>query len=152
MSNIYVKNYGFTKTLIKDNKKQSKNEIKWIGDYDGQEARIEVDIEENGVKKHTMIQLDNNDIMELLSVHPVNQSLDKRLTSDFLQINETQPIVVENETWIDNNNRLPLSNVPKHTKSNSKQKINKNKKKKTNKLNKKNRIKLHKHSTKTQRK
>ena len=40
----HIQNYGFTKTYIKDNKKRFNNEVKWIGDYDGDKANIQLDI------------------------------------------------------------------------------------------------------------
>jgi hypothetical protein len=80
----YIQNYGFTKTLIKDNNRKSKSEIKWIGDYDGNKANIQLDINDNGNNKLVSIQLDNNDLMNLLGIQPVEMSLENRLSNDFL--------------------------------------------------------------------
>jgi hypothetical protein len=55
MSN-YIQNYGFTKTLINDNKNYHSNEIKWKGVYDGKIANIGININDNGNKWILMIE------------------------------------------------------------------------------------------------
>ena len=87
----HIQNYGFTKTFIKDNNNNLQNEVKWIGDYDGYKANIQLDINDNGDKQLVSMQLDNNDIMGLLGIQPVKMSLDTRLTNDFLNT----PIILE---------------------------------------------------------
>lgn len=82
--NTYIENYGFTKTVIKDNKHKIKNEVKWMGDYDGNIANIQFDINDNGSKEFVSMQLDNNDLMKLLGVQPIEISLENRLSQDFL--------------------------------------------------------------------
>ena len=90
----YIKNYGFTKTYTRDNNdKNIKNEIKWIGDYDGNKANIELDINDNGNRELVRMQLDNNDIMELLGIQPIQIPLVQRLTNDFLD-ESYNPIVL----------------------------------------------------------
>ena len=93
MSN-YVENYGFTKTIIKNNGRKIKNELKWISDYDGKIANIEVDVNDNGKKEFVSMQLDNNELMNLLGIQPIEISLDRRLTNDFLD-RTYQPIALE---------------------------------------------------------
>jgi len=83
---IYIKNSGFTKTSIEKNNKKSKNEIKWMGDYNGIIANIDVSINDDGHKEQVNMKLDNNDLMHLLGIQPVNMSLEDRLTNDFLNI------------------------------------------------------------------
>jgi len=84
---IYIKNTGYTKTYLKNkkNKKNMKNEIKWSGDYNGDFAKFNIDINDNGNKEHINMILDNKDIMDLLGVQPVNMPLDERLTQDFFE-------------------------------------------------------------------
>jgi len=89
---VYVKNYGFTKTIIKDNKKKTKNEIKWIGDYDGKLANMNIAINNNGNKELVNMELDNNELMNLLGIQPVNISLEERLANDFYK---SKPMVLE---------------------------------------------------------
>ena len=80
----YIQNYGFTKTYINENNKKSKNELKWMGNYDGDKANIILDVNDNGDKKYVNIQLDNNDIMNLLGIQPIQIPLKTRLENDFL--------------------------------------------------------------------
>ena len=87
----HIQNYGFTKTYIKDNNNNLQNEVKWIGDYDGDKANIQLDINDNGNQQLVSMQLDNNDIMNLLGVQPIKMSLETRLTNDFLNT----PITLE---------------------------------------------------------
>lgn len=90
----YMKNYGFAKTYINTNNNKITNEIKWIGDYDGNNANIELNINDNGNKKLVNIQLDNNDIMKILGIQPIQIPLDRRLKNDFSN-NVVKPIVLE---------------------------------------------------------
>ena len=90
----YIQNYGFTKTYIKDNNKKVKNELQWIGDYDGNKANVKLDINDNGIKKVVSMQLDNNDLMNILGIQPIQKPLEQRLTNDFLDESYT-PITLE---------------------------------------------------------
>jgi len=85
MSEIYLNNSGFTKTVFR-NKKYKKNnlsEFSWDANYDGNIANISVDSNVNGTKNHKEVKLDNSDLAELLSIPNVNERLDKRLMHDF---------------------------------------------------------------------
>jgi len=85
MSDIYLHNSGFTKTLFR-NKKYKKNnssEIRWNANYDGNIANISVDSDVNGTKNHKEVKLNNSDLAEMLSIPNVNERLDKRLMNDF---------------------------------------------------------------------
>jgi hypothetical protein len=90
----YIQNYGFTKTLIKNNNKKVKNEIMWNGDYDGNKANIHLDINDNGAKDHISMQLDNEDLMNILGIQPVEVPLEERLSVDFLD-EPYRPITLE---------------------------------------------------------
>lgn len=90
----YIQNYGITKTYIKDKNKKIKNEIKWVGDYDGNKANIKLDINDNGNKEFVSVQLDNDQLINILGIQPVEMSLEKRLTNDFLK-NTYKPITLE---------------------------------------------------------
>jgi len=86
----YIQNYGFTKTMIKDNDQIRQNEIQWKGNYDGNIANINVGINDNGNKEFVSMQLTNDDLMHLLGVQPVQIPLEKRLMNDFYR-----PITLE---------------------------------------------------------
>ena len=79
----YIHNYGFTKTIIKDDDQLRQNEIQWKGNYDGNIANINVGINNNGNKEFVSMQLTNDDLMHLLGVQPVQIPLEKRLMNDF---------------------------------------------------------------------
>ena len=88
----YIQNYGFTKTLFQDdNNNEFNNMVKWEGEYDGKLANIDVDINDNGKQQLVSMQLNNNDIRNMFGIQPVEGSLEKRLTKDFLY----KPITLE---------------------------------------------------------
>ena len=85
MFDTYIKNKGATKTLVYDNNHNSVNEINWDADYDGKVANISVDLQNNGIKKHYDVTLDNQDLANILNVPSINLPLEKRLKRDFKQ-------------------------------------------------------------------
>jgi len=119
----YMQNYGFTKSVINNNNNKSENEIKWIGEYDGKIATIDVDINNNGNKETINMKLDNHDIMDLLGVPPIEMSLENRLKNDFgLEPNSDlnlQPVLLKESADV------PITNG---LKSKTRKSINKNKK------------------------
>ena len=90
----YIQNYGFTKTVIKNNHKKTKNEIMWNGEYDGNKANINLNINDNGIKDHINIQLNNEDLMNILGIQTVEVPLEERLSLDFLD-KPYKPITLE---------------------------------------------------------
>ena len=88
----YIQNYGFTKTLIKDNNRTLQNKmIKWNGDYDGDIANINIGINNNNKEKFVNIQLTNDELMDILKIQPVEIPLEKRLSHKFLH----KPMILE---------------------------------------------------------
>jgi hypothetical protein len=85
MSDIYVNNSGFTKTLFRNKKlkKNNSSEFSWNADYDGKIANISFDSNVNGTKSHKEVKLNNNDLEHMLSLPNVNGRLDNRLMNDF---------------------------------------------------------------------
>jgi hypothetical protein len=80
----YIKNRGSTQTIIKnDSGKPSFNNINWSVDYDGNEANIDLDINNNGNDTIIKTKLDNNDLAQLLHIPAIMGSLDQRLLTDF---------------------------------------------------------------------
>ena len=81
----YIQNYGFTKTLIKDNNRTLQNKmIKWNGDYDGNIANINIGINNNNKEKFVNLQLTNDELMDIFKIQPVEIPLEKRLSNKFL--------------------------------------------------------------------
>lgn len=87
----YIKNYGVTQSYIQNKNKKSMHELKWIADYDGNNAHIHVDILGDGKKEHMNLTLNNEDLMQLFNSDTVNQPIDYRLRNDFLP-NKTRRI------------------------------------------------------------
>ena len=48
---IYIQNFGSTKTRIKTKNKESEREIKWLGDYNGEEAKLQLDVINDNERK-----------------------------------------------------------------------------------------------------
>lgn len=87
----YIKNYGVTQSYIQNKNKKSMNELKWIADYDGNNAHIHVDILGDGKKEQMNLTLNNDDLMQLFNRNTINQPIDHRLRNDFLP-NKTRRI------------------------------------------------------------
>ena len=84
MLNTFIKNQGITKTLIHNNNKNYYNEMDWDADYDGEIAKISLNINDNGEHQHFNTKLNNSEIAELFNIPTVNKSIDERLYNDFL--------------------------------------------------------------------
>jgi hypothetical protein len=80
----YVKNIGMTKTIINKDNDIFNAEVKWNGDYDGNIAKLNVDIDNNGKKEQIHMELDNDDLIKLLNTNSVNMPIDERLKNDYL--------------------------------------------------------------------
>jgi hypothetical protein len=97
----YIQNYGFTKSIIRNNKQDINNEIKWEGDYDGNMANINIGMNNNGKSELVSVKLDNNDLRQLFGIQPVEMSLEKRIINDF----DYNPVVLEGALF-ENKRRL----------------------------------------------
>ena len=86
MLDTYIKNRGSTKTIIHDNNKNKVNVIKWDADYDGNEANISLDLNNNKKSEHYNIKLDNNDLANILNINSVKTPIHKRLKNDFKKV------------------------------------------------------------------
>lgn len=82
--NTSIKNIGMMNTYISKNNEKYKNEIKWDGNYDGNIAKLNLDIDNNGKKESIHMELDNQDLLKLLNSNAVNMPLDERLKMDYL--------------------------------------------------------------------
>jgi len=86
--NVYIQNFGSTKTLIKNNNKHHEQELKWMGDYDGSEAKLQLDVINNDNdmenRKVYNFKLNNDQLGQLLGMNPVNRPIDERIRMDFL--------------------------------------------------------------------
>ena len=80
----YVKNDGILQVYTKKNNKKYMNQVKWNGEYDGNIASLNLDINNNGKRENIHMNLDNDDLLDILNRDVVNEPLDQRLTQDFL--------------------------------------------------------------------
>ena len=80
----YVKNDGILQVYTKKNNKKYMNQVKWNGEYDGNIASLNLDINNNGKRENIHMNLDNDDLLDILNRDVVNKPLDQRLTQDFL--------------------------------------------------------------------
>jgi hypothetical protein len=88
----YIKNMGSTQTFIKvPYEKERYNDIHWDANYDGEQANIRLNIDDNGNNAEIRAKLDNNDLAQLLNVPSIRGDLDARLTNDFLVEREQEP-------------------------------------------------------------
>jgi hypothetical protein len=83
-SNTYIKNVGITKTLINNNNETYANEMKWEGDYNGEIAKFNLDINDNGKKDYIHMELNNDDLLNILNTKSVNTPIHERLKNDYL--------------------------------------------------------------------
>jgi len=84
MLDTFIKNKGITKTIIHNKNKNYYNEIEWNADYDGENANLSLNIDDNGVKEHLDMKMNNVELAELLNIPSEKNMLDQRLYSDFL--------------------------------------------------------------------
>jgi hypothetical protein len=83
MTDIYIKNKGYVKTFISENDKHKTNEMDWDADYDGDEAKVSLRVNDDGKKQKYKLRLDNEDLADMLNIPSVNMPLEKRLLRDF---------------------------------------------------------------------
>ena len=114
MLNTFIKNKGITKTIIHNNNKNYVNEIDWDADYDGEIAKISLNVNDNGKIKHFDTKMNNDELAEILNVPSVNTPIDKRLYNDFLG---------KPSKKLDNHNMVLIYKIPKNTKNNTKKKV-----------------------------
>lgn len=80
---MFIANKGSTKTKIYNNNEYKSNDIKWDAKYDGKNADINLDVDNNGEKKHLHMNLTNDEIAKLLNIPSIGVDLQKRLKNDF---------------------------------------------------------------------
>ena len=80
-NSIKIDNTGLTEFIYKEGKQSPKKTVfEWNGNYDGENAKIHMDLDMDGKKTKTDLKLSNKDLMNILaSTAAVNQPLDERL-------------------------------------------------------------------------
>jgi len=97
MLDTYIKNRGITKTIIHNNNRNQIKEMKWDADYDGNVAKISLDLDNNGTHNNYHFSLDNHDLANILNVTSVNLPLERRLKRDFKKTFRNKPRVYQIE-------------------------------------------------------
>lgn len=95
IKDVYIQNFGSTKTRIKTKNKQIEQEIKWLGDYDGEEAKLQLDVINDNERKVYNIKMNNEQLSQLLGIQPINIPLEERLRNDLLVNNDRQKDIQE---------------------------------------------------------
>ena len=83
MLNTYIKNTGSTQTLIGNNCNRHVEQVDWNAAYDGNKAKVMVNINSDGKENEYHYTLDNGDLANMLNLNSVNIPLHKRLKQDF---------------------------------------------------------------------
>jgi hypothetical protein len=83
MLDTYIKNRGMTKTIIHKNNKNKVSEIKWDADYDGAEANVSLNVNNDGFHDKYHFTLDNEDLANMLNINSVSLPLEERIKRDF---------------------------------------------------------------------
>jgi hypothetical protein len=115
--NTYVKSVGIAKTFINDNNEKYSNEMKWDGDYNGKIAKLNLDVNDNGRKKHLHMELNNKDLLKLLNHQSVNIPIDKRLENDYLYNKNKNKFSKKRNNNKMNNNKMNNNKMNKTKKS-----------------------------------
>ena len=78
---VYVQTIGSSETYVKNNNKKSQSKIKWMGDYNGEDAKLQVDINNDNKHKVLNFKMNNEQLSHLLGMPPANMSLEDQMTS-----------------------------------------------------------------------
>jgi len=78
---VYVQTIGSSETYVKNNNKKSESKIKWMGDYNGEDAKLQVDINNDKKRKVYNFKMNNEQLSHLLGMPPANMSLEDQMSS-----------------------------------------------------------------------
>jgi hypothetical protein len=98
-NSIKIDNTGLTEFIYKEGKQSPKKTVfEWNGNYDGENAKIHMDLDMDGKKTKTDLKLSNKDLMNILaSTAAVNQPLDERLQAldnDLSVVYPSNPVII----------------------------------------------------------
>jgi hypothetical protein len=81
MDNVYIKSTGFTQTQVNDDV----NATNWNANYDGNTAKLSMNINNNGFNEHIKMLMTNEELMKLVNVPTIQGDIDERLQNTFLK-------------------------------------------------------------------
>ena len=93
MNKIQITGFGLSEAYENNNKTPKRNKIEWKGEYNGKNAKINMNI--NG--KKSQISMTNEDLINLLSRPVDNNLISERLSNDFLFPIDKQPMILYKE-------------------------------------------------------
>lgn len=82
-NNFFMKNNGFSKTIVVNNEKTNVQNIDWNTHFDGDIANINLNVQDNDKIKHYDIQLTNDEIKHIFNQPSHHDSIHNRLLNDF---------------------------------------------------------------------
>ena len=91
-NNFFMKNNGFSKTIVVNNEKTNVQNIDWNTHFDGDLANINLNVQDNDKIKHYDIQLTNDEIKHIFNQPSHNDSIHNRLLNDFNTIHHQPKI------------------------------------------------------------
>jgi hypothetical protein len=127
MNKIKITSTGSTKSTYKENNQSPKHTtIKWDGEYDGNNAKINISV--NG--KKSKIKLSDDEIIDLLSSQVNSSPIDERLFNDLLAPVNQSPQIMSMPISVPMSNEIfsMSDNMPIIIKSNSMSPLNNTKK------------------------
>ena len=78
---VYVQTIGTSETYVKNNNKTSESKIKWMGDYNGENAKLQVDVNNDNKRKVYNFKMNNEQLSHLLGMPSANMSLEAQMSS-----------------------------------------------------------------------
>jgi hypothetical protein len=81
MDNVYIKSTGFTQTQVNDDM----NATNWNANYDGNTAKLSMNINNNGFNEHIKMRMTNEELMKLVNVPTIQGAIDERLRETYLK-------------------------------------------------------------------
>lgn len=79
----FVQSFGVVQSSFAKGNKKSQRAVKWVGNYDGNMADVQIAVNDNGNQENVRIKMDNEDIINLLNIPSNNVALEQRLITDF---------------------------------------------------------------------
>ena len=81
---MYITNKGNTQTkLYNNNNLMNEKDLKWDAKYDGNIAKLNLEMDNDGEKKKLYMKFNNEDLAEILNVPSVGEDLYKRIKNDY---------------------------------------------------------------------